>query len=301
MGDFSHQLEEFAMENKNQRFNCMNPVEKNNHLHEVSQIIRQKIKLDGIIDDRFLLDKLGEAVRCCSDPMECDELNAVDPDLYHVLIKFRDLDEPKEMYFRSFLHSHALLHNPSGHCLLESFNREKIIIQILRDVIVVNNKVNLPAKFYEGNNFLHWCIIDNDIKLLNICVVNGMDINLSNQNNLPPLHIAIISQSTECLSYLLEHQVDCRQTDNAGNTALHLIAHNRPDYLELLLNHCLLDAKNSTGDTPLHIAITSRQFNTAQILLETGADPEIKNNSGGSARDVFRKTLFIPEEFQKII
>lgn len=93
--------------------------------------------------------------------------------------------------------------------------------------------------------------------------------------------------------YMLENNMvpDLMTTDANQNTIMHLLVqdyngstiHQRilvillscPDHRKQLLN-----AVNSNGDTPLHIAVRDGKSELAELLLKYGANQNIKNNAG---------------------
>ena len=86
----------------------------------------------------------------------------------------------------------------------------------------------------------------------------------------------------------LDHRID--ETDNDGNTVLHHAARaGAKDIVELLL---LLDAdayvntRNKQGETPIFSAMKSDQQAIYNMLIEAGADPNIKNQGGQKAADM---------------
>lgn len=51
------------------------------------------------------------------------------------------------------------------------------------------------------------------------------------------------------------------------------------DVSELLLSHeADMEAKDISGNTPLHVAAQHQQTELVQILLEAGADPDSENS-----------------------
>ena len=75
-----------------------------------------------------------------------------------------------------------------------------------------------------------------------------------------------------------------------GNSFIHDLARLPPGdscalflRLKSLFSNIELDKKNDFGDTPLHIARNLRNSALAQLLLNAGADPSIKNQQGETA------------------
>lgn len=80
------------------------------------------------------------------------------------------------------------------------------------------------------------------------------------------------------------------QEETTGFTALHYCAQNQ--YLEiaklLIDNGADVDIKDVYGNTPLFKAVFFSNGDTAMIklLLDAGADPELKNDSGVSPKEL---------------
>jgi ankyrin repeat protein len=96
----------------------------------------------------------------------------------------------------------------------------------------------------------------------------------------------------------------CRQND-FGQTALHLAV--RQDVIEIVSLYAqrgvCLNIANRDGDTPLHYAAFWGRPRSAKILLEAGADSEMKNHLGNTAKDdalseEHKDVLFILEPFR---
>ena len=79
---------------------------------------------------------------------------------------------------------------------------------------------------------------------------------------------------------------DINLSDSDGNTPIHIAVMNRiaPQKLSMLLSlKYPINRRNSTGQTPLSIAVEANYQDTARILLENGADPFLTDNSGNCA------------------
>lgn len=81
----------------------------------------------------------------------------------------------------------------------------------------------------------------------------------------------------EVLRQLLNSGLDVNVRDEKQNTALHLATkHGHPNIMELLIKHGAdVNAQNDWLSTPLHL--TEKNMESIRILLEAGADPNIKD------------------------
>lgn len=89
----------------------------------------------------------------------------------------------------------------------------------------------------------------------------------------------------EIVRALIHHEADLTLADPEGNTALHLvIEHRRSQMLRILLKSSLtfnIDVFNYEGFTPLILACQNQSYSDAKLLLEHGADPNIKDMKSG--------------------
>lgn len=129
------------------------------------------------------------------------------------------------------------------------------------------NSFNINEQDSYGNNILHYYLkekenIDLDYKkIINLLVEKGINLNekqLKGRFNRTPLHIAIFYNLKNISNYLLELGAEVNVQDGNGNTPLS----------EAIFKY--------NGDDDFLI----------KLLLNYGADPEIKNYHGVSAREL---------------
>jgi ankyrin repeat protein len=124
-----------------------------------------------------------------------------------------------------------------------------------------------------------------------------------------PLHEAAWAGDIAAIRALVADGIDVNSADEAGTTALYWAARgghaigphpcggeapNRPAVIAALLdlgaNPNLQDRRprgpgRSSGWTPLFVALHHEQFNAAAVLLERGADPNIRSDQGRSVME----------------
>ena len=111
----------------------------------------------------------------------------------------------------------------------------------------------------------------------------GADIEMKNRNGYSPLHYACASGACEVVKMLVEAGAGVRVTSNRGETCLTLAAyHGRTETVRYLVGLSEVDVNQRDPDdcTALHHA--KGNANVAQVLLDAGADIEMKNRVGCS-------------------
>ncbi|VEN53891.1 unnamed protein product [Callosobruchus maculatus] len=182
-------------------------------------------------------------------------------------------------------------------------NMEKNVFKELHAALIADDKGNMP---------IHQAVIMNNLTKVKkcACILRALNlpgyIDLPNVDQLTPLSLAIMhGASTDIISFLLSEGAKLNSADSEGNTAFHLtIEFQRKDALEILLS-CKgpdfnLNAVNHKGMTPLIMCCMSGKYCCADLLLQHGADPNIKDgNSGRTA--LFHAVETENEELVKLL
>jgi len=147
---------------------------------------------------------------------------------------------------------------------------------------------------------------------------NSINFNLNEVNNHgSALHMAIIGDQEDTVSYLLEKNIDLTLTDSKKNTVLHLaLSLNMNNVFKLIQDFIiksldfsnenkkkLFNAQNSEGNSVLHeLAYAKCHFMIQMILkfpAEYSVDPEIKNNDGYTYKGVQENIVTLEKEKQE--
>lgn len=106
-----------------------------------------------------------------------------------------------------------------------------------------------------GRSELHYAAKDNDVHRVRRLVAEGADVNLADFGQFTPLHMAAQRYAVEAARCLIELGAN-------------------------------LDPRDSLGNTPLGVALvrSAGRGEMIELLLESGADPDIENDSGSTPR-----------------
>lgn len=170
------------------------------------------------------------------------------------------------------------------------------------------------------DDFFHALRNDNVAKLREL-TQRGFDLNTRDENQSPPLLVALKNDSFKAAEYLVQQKaVDLDATNKTDENALMLAAlKGRLSLVQLLIDreaqvnkpgwtplhyaathsgdasasivallidhHAYVDAESPNRSTPLMMAARYGDARVVKVLLEAGADPAIRNQQGMSAID----------------
>uniref|UniRef100_A0ABD2X9X3 Uncharacterized protein n=2 Tax=Trichogramma kaykai TaxID=54128 RepID=A0ABD2X9X3_9HYME len=106
------------------------------------------------------------------------------------------------------------------------------------------------------------------------------------------LHLALRNDKRKTAELLLRRGADSSLANAKGETPLHIICQRDYDAVDLarlffdivedIRQIVPLDARNSLGNTPLHMALRYGRKKMIKLLLERGADPNLANKKGST-------------------
>lgn len=96
----------------------------------------------------------------------------------------------------------------------------------------------------------------------------------------------IENNDSKGIKRLIESSIDLSQTDDRGQTPLHLAANYEDfDVIELLIvEGADLNITDDDGNTPMSL-VSSFDSSILKLFLEYGADPNVKNHQGRTILD----------------
>lgn len=139
----------------------------------------------------------------------------------------------------------------------------------------------------KGDPMLNLAIRDKSEDVINLLIANkATDVDLSNKSGETPLMIASINGDLPVVkSLVLQRKA---QIDHIGWTPLHYAcARGHLDVAQFLItNGATIDSLSQGNTTPLMMAVQSGNEVLVKLLLDKGADLQLRNSQGLSAIDI---------------
>ena len=126
------------------------------------------------------------------------------------------------------------------------------------------------------------------VRTISVLRKAGGDINPTSEEAVPPIKAVITRGNLELLDFFMSLHVHIFVEDSDKRSMLHHIALN-PNANSLAITEFLVErgldvnAQDSDGNTPLHLALSPFQREVVRYLIDSGADPEIKKTGRESA------------------
>lgn len=141
----------------------------------------------------------------------------------------------------------------------------------------------------DGGNIFH--LLNDEVssdELISILKNKGISINETDNNGNTPLHVAILSGESMYARSLINLGADLIVKNKLELSPLHLAVfiNNKDMSNLLLLKGAEIDLKGNSGYTPLHIASELNNFSMAKDLLSRGANPKIKTDQKLTSIDI---------------
>ncbi|XP_065184808.1 E3 ubiquitin-protein ligase HACE1-like [Sycon ciliatum] len=135
-----------------------------------------------------------------------------------------------------------------------------------------------------GDSLLHIAANAGAIEVLTVMLKRGADVNSRDKNRNTALHLTARGNHQRCFGRLLEFGADINASDKRGLTPLHWLAATRGQTelltMAIVRHKALVDAADSIGQTPLHMACQNGNRAAVTKLLDYGANCEQQDEKG---------------------
>jgi ankyrin repeat protein len=179
--------------------------------------------------------------------------------------------------------------------------------------ILIGQVANINKRELSGKTVLFYAVRSGNIQIVKDLIDKGADINAKDRIGFTPLMEACECGRTAIAKILIENGADVDAKQVSGSTPLQMAAYNlHPDTVKLLIDNnaninttnkqgksILIDlvsasSKDREGTSDISIAtkIQSDIVQMVKLLLENGADPNIKDSKGRSALMEARKNEY---------
>ena len=157
-------------------------------------------------------------------------------------------------------------------------NRPVNVIQAL-----LNGRSDVHIRNIQGRTPLYIAVQERRESLIPLLLSYGSEIFAADNSGTTPFDLA--SRANDNTFQLLISPETVSQRDSAGNTMLHAAVRNRTNSNQIayiLDQRALVDARNRDGETALHIAVRMNQRESGEFLISRGASIFAVNSSGHS-------------------
>jgi ankyrin repeat protein len=137
-------------------------------------------------------------------------------------------------------------------------------------------------------------IIRNDHKDLLQCVyerIKNVTRETNKQAGFGLMHLAASQPESRCLRYLLEEEREtpneiCNEIDQSSPLHFAVLAGDYHNVKVLLNNGAAPNNRDREGNTPMHLAVATRNLQLVRLLEENFGNADIKNIDGVTAYDI---------------
>lgn len=199
----------------------------------------------------------------------------------------------------------AITFHMLGYTLPSKYGREKVFSMIQRGYkqdlkeVLMHTPKGLRGK--SGYSVVDAAIDVGDLESLDFLLEKGHKIDWksklknSNYEGLRPIHLAVHSGNLDMVKKIVEMKPDSinEPAKSWKTTPLHMASvYCHPEITEYFaLKNVPLNQANSKGNTPLILAAKSNCHASLAVLLEYGADVEVKNNKNKTVLNYMHKSM----------
>ncbi len=149
-------------------------------------------------------------------------------------------------------------------------------LRVLEILINYGFNINIQNKY--GESPLFEAVKSKNIPIIELLLDSGANVNIKNKYNNTPLFYAVWDENIAVMELLLDSGADIDICNNDGNYPLHYTVWGKDiRVMQLLLDRdANINIKNRYGETPLFCAVRSENIQWVKLLLDRGAVANIK-------------------------
>ena len=162
------------------------------------------------------------------------------------------------------------------HVMIALGRPKELVVEFL------SNGADVTARNIEGKTALYLAVEYDRADLIPLLLEHKADIFAADNKNVTPLDLALKKNDDATLNVLLTEET-VRQSDNTGNSPLHIAVQSKTDLrvIELILNRQgETNARNQEGNTAFHTAVLVDYEAAGILLISRGADIFAPNSNG---------------------
>lgn len=150
--------------------------------------------------------------------------------------------------------------------------------------------INAKGEYKYGCTALHIAASIGCAETTRLLIQNGAEMSATNHfSGYTPLHCAVQHGKIEALRVLIQSKADVNAIHQSRGAVLQKGGHGEFLFKIATIMKALLDARDCKyGMTPLYLAVKQSQIQALQCLLQAGADPDVSNLNGKTARDLLK-------------
>ncbi|XP_077297906.1 uncharacterized protein LOC143919454 [Arctopsyche grandis] len=154
-------------------------------------------------------------------------------------------------------------------------------IEIIKNAKETN--YNLLSSKFEGRMALDIAVNKFDARVVKYLIDCKICVNQRSIRGQTPLHFAFERGNIEVINVLLENGADEQLRSNDGKTLLHFVSSYTETSKILLEKGFDPNEPDKYGDTPFMIAVRWRKHDLIELMLDYGANPNIRNKKGNTS------------------
>ncbi len=136
----------------------------------------------------------------------------------------------------------------------------------------------------DRETLLHVAAKSGNVRLVQLLLGHGFEINARNVRGETPLHVALLTGKTEAAMLLIRQGADINAPNQRKETPLHYAVRfaNQTVMNQLIKSKCSINARDELGKTPLYYAVEGKDYHIVSALLKGRANPNYSDGQGST-------------------